>query len=872
MSLSSILSSAGIDGVTTINCDWVSDRALTLRGFPGRQIQHVVPPEGGWLVPGTWWMDNTLYVFEKDQWSGAAAQWKGRTLTWEAEGRRLIILVPPGVDVQTVNPDQFWYPQIPQIGGQLPDFPLRQPYVRLLKESGRWADSTWSCTSTNDLIFSKTWNRGEIVDQHDEHLLIAVWPPCHIPNWKLYSILMQGLRVVEADSTRSGFRVSVSLSSEADMKPSAFASASQTELHPVEDRPDIIGIRSDRGSPRVLFLHDPDRQCGGGIRLLTDSEDRSTGSDRISIDFGTSHSVAGWYVGSRATCVLTGGDGWNKPFIARAASPQPEYEAPWLLGHPAPEFERIQDEITFIPTGLHLRAANVDAQTIEDWTERLPFVDYSLMGPAIDFEKRAEIAMEAWRSGLKWSDKSGAAEAFLVALLVWAAAVRRGAGGTVRFSAPLAFSSTKRRQFGAMLQKVCETASALTGAPFRLAAPCFSSNEQSKAPQPFVDEATPVIWEVLRPLERHVNERGAGRHGVLVADLGGGTLDLLFASLQVGGGFRLLASESIQFGARAVIEMVDSKVHWTGKRLSDDEQITVKLKEALLEQWARTGELTQAILETWKASDAETAFVREERAHWKGTPRSSAVGIMKSVCAYFFLIREYCARFVAGALSSPDLAGRFGRAPGRDMTGWKNDDPLSIAIALTGNGWRFLPLAGFDSQLDLEAMEENVRASIRTRVGEYLQSTPPNDVSLSEFLGRRKLITAQGMLSLDFKDQERGGTIEVAPNGCTDVVKQVQRPWGTFVSSGEPSYDLPQKQVVRKIDPALADSTDPWFSMCVSAKDAALIFRDGWFTPSEREWNDLTERQGGEIDTRDKSTLRALWETVVRRKLDLSQV
>jgi hypothetical protein len=872
MSLSQKLIDVGIVGVKTINCDWVNSGTLTVRGFPGRQIPHDLPPESGWLVPGTWWLEDTLYVFEKEHWNGAVAQWKGRTLTWEAEGVKLITLIPGRVDVQTVKPDQFWYPYIPKIADQLPDFPLRQLYVRLLKEGGHWTDSTWSCPSTNELIFSKTWDHANIVDQYNEHLLIAIWPPCHIPDWRLYSILMQGLRVVEADSTRSGFRVSVSLSSSSDMEPSKLVSATLKELHPVEDRPDIIGIRSDRGSPRVLFLNDPDRQCGGGIRLLNDTATREAGGDRISIDFGTSHSVVGWYVGSRATCVLTGGGGWNRPFIARAASPQPEYEAPWLLGHPAPEFEKRQDEITFIPTGLHLRAANVDAQSIEDWTERLPFVDYCLMGPAIDFEKRAEIAMEAWRSGLKWSDKSGAAEAFLVALLVWAAAVRRGAGGTVRFSAPLAFSSTKRRQFGAMLQKVCETASALTGAPFRLAAPCFSSDEQNQASRPFVDEATPVIWEVLRPLERHVNERGAGRHGVLVADLGGGTLDLLFASLQVGGGFRLLASESIQFGARAVIEMVDSKIHWTGRRLSGDEQITVKLKEALLLQWARTGELTQAILETAKASDAETAFVREERAHWKGTPRSSAVGIMNSVSAYFFLIREYCARFVAGVLSSPNLASRFGRAPGRDMTGWKNDDPLAMAIALTGNGWRFLPLAGFDSQLDLEGMEEKVRASMRTRIGEYLQSTAPSDVSLSEFLGRRKLITAQGMLSLDFNDQERGGTIEVAPNGCTDVVKQVQKPWGTFVSSGEPSYDLPSKQVIRRIDPALADSTDPWFPMCVSAKDAAQIFRDGWFTPSEREWNDLTERQGGEIDTRDKSTIRALWETVVRKKLDLSRV
>jgi len=878
MSLARILEAVAVDRVTTVNCDWIDDKSLTVRGFP-KPIQYDTPVvEGNWLVPGTWWLDEKLLIFEKQNWNGAIAEWKGRTLTWEEGGIKLIIVIPATVEVRSVTPDEFWYPELPKIGGALPDFPIRQPYVRLLKHERGWVDQTWTGTSTNELEFTNTWNRNKILDQDADHPLIAVWPPHHIPGWKLYSILLQGLRVVEVDTSRPGFRITgVSLSSSPESGPSAFVTADQTENRYVDDRPDIMGIESDRGSPRALFLTDDRNLCGGGIRLLRDSVGRSAASKEIAVDFGTSHSVVRWYdENGQAVSALTLRDGWTHPLVARSVTPPPPYEFPWLLGSPAPDYEKEQaDEITFIPTGLYLRAANIDAQTTDNWEKRLPFVDYCLMGPAMDFEKRAEVAMSAWRSGLKWSDRTGAARAFLVGLLVWAVAARKGTGGTVRFSAPLAFSNSKRKMFGQMLKEACERAGALTGTTFTLPSPCFTAavNEgaaKEPPPRPFVDEATPVIWEVIRgPLKRHVNEIGEGRHGVLVADLGGGTLDLLLASLNTEGEFRLLASESVQFGARAVIEMVDRKIQWTIRNQPAGKGVDPKLKEALLEQWARTGELTEAILETSRTPDAGTAFVREETAHWAASPRASALAIMNDVCGYFFLIREYCARFVAGVLSSPDFKDRFKQAPGSDATDWGEGQAFSMAIALTGNGWRFLALAGFNTR-DQAKMEDDVRGSIRARVGEYLHQAAPGNISLSEFIGLRKLITAQGMLSLECGEEDR--TIEVAPNGCVDIVKTARTHWGAYVSSADTSYKLPPRQGLRNVEPDLAGTTDNWFKLCAAVQDPGRTFRKaGWFAPSEVEWNDLTSRQSG-IDRRDIPTIRALWETVIRKRLELAKL
>jgi hypothetical protein len=890
MTLETIFSKAGIEGVTTVNCDWIDSTSLAVRGFPGKAIGHSAKPDGGWLIPGTWWVDETLLIFEKQVWQGAVALWKGRTLTWEEGGLRLIVLVPGTVSVTSVQPDRFWYEELPRIGGAPPDFPLRQRYARLLGREGRWTELSWSCPSTNGLQFNRTWDRGNIIDQDADHPLIAVWPPVDIPDWKLYSILIQGLRVVEVDSPDRGFRVAVSLGKEAD--PSTFTDANQVKLQPVEGRPDIVGIYSTLGGPRALFLYDELDRCGGGIRLLKESASRAPGDDKIAVDFGTSHSVVRWNAGGMQVSTLASRGtalGWNQPLTVRSTTPRPEYDSPWLLGSPAKEFEREQQaDITFIPTGVYLRAGGIDAQSIADWRVttadpndkvprkalgRLPFVDYCLMGPSMDFDTRSNVAMLAWRSGLKWSDDSGAAQAFLVALLVWATAVRMGAGGTVRFSAPLAFSDDKRRAFGLMLEDACRQAADLTGAPFSVAAPCFRSDETDGAARPFVDEATPVIWEVMRPLRTHEHAKGTGRQGVLVADLGGGTLDLLFASLEGKRGFRLLASESIQFGARAVIEIIDKRVRWSiASQGTVDTNLEKKLKEALLEQWTRTGELTRTILNTSRSSSAESDFVRPRTAQWVEPPRASATAILSKVSGYFFLIREYCARFVAGVLSSPDLRARFGSAPGSDEVEWNDDESLGLAIALTGNGWRFLPLAGFNPQAEQDAMEDSVRTSIRQRIGEYLKQQAPAAISLDSLSGLRKVITAQGMLNVDFTASDRGKTIEVAPNGCDDVKDTKPRHWGTFVSPAEPSYDLPGSQVIREVVPDVAGSTDEWFRMCVAARDAGDPFvKAKWFAPSVTEWNQLTERQGN-ADPRVMSTVRALWETVMRKKLDISPV
>jgi len=136
-----------------------------------------------------------------------------------------------------------------------------------------------------------------------------------------------------------------------------------------------------------------------------------------------------------------------------------------------------------------------------------------------------------------------------------------------------------------------------------------------------------------------------------------------------------------------------------------------------------------------------------------------------------------------------------------------------------------------------------------------------------------KLITSLGTLQLDDHLGKGGRTVEVAPNGCSDVVSRIPMHWGTFVSPAEAHYELPSHQILRKIEPPLASSQDPWFRVCVAARTAARKYGQFSFDPlPASDWNEIVARQGRGARTRQISTSRALWETVVRRYLGLKPI
>lgn len=904
MKLAEVLETAGVGDRVIVNCDWVSPRSLKIRGSAGRTVEFA-GLDGPWLVPGTWWsQDRGLTVFGIAEWPGTGAvahvsrSDQGTTLTWLEDGASLIILIPTRFRVESVKATDLWYPRLPRIGGQLPDFPVKQAFVQIFgdRNDSGWSGTQWTATTTNGVRLQKAWSGDEIESIDGQNPLIAVWPPVDVPGWKLYSILMQGLPVVEADRMLDGhFTASICVGT--SNVASTFVDASQEEIRPVAGRPDVIGLLSDRGGPRVLFLRDRLGNCGGGIRLLSENGARGGGDSEVAVDFGTSHSATCWADGNDLTSTLAAKGstrGWNYPAIVRKTNAL-SFDTPWLLGYPALMFEKEQQgEITFIPSGLFLRAIEpgVTADSVTDWRQKLPFVDYCLMGPSIDFETRSDYAMRSWRAGLKWADDDNAAHAFLTALLLWITAERKGDGATLRFSFPHAFPEPRRKKFGELLDTVAKRVSELTGSQFRLATPCFTARDARS--RPFVDEATPVISEVMdTSVTRFLHLNAPNRQAVLVADLGGGTLDLLFAVVDASGhsrDFRLVASESVQFGAKAVLELIMEKVAW---QFPNPESVPAKLKEALLEQWTRSGELVETVLATARTVNAETGFVRKQTAQWRGQPKVSAQAILEQVCIYFFLVREYCARFAGGVLTSPELEERMTaspqggssgvaggrdtsmnpRAPGRGSIDWKGEKPLDLAIALTGNGWRFLDLAGFDSLYDQTRIESEFRKSVRSRIAEYAGIGDIGEISLDGIAAHPKLITSQGMLRLDGNLGEGWRTVEVAPNGCTDTVSQAKKPWGSFVSPADAIYDLPPQQILEQLDPRLAPPSDSWFTACVAAKGAARKYQEkDWNALSTNEWNAITKRQGSASGTREISTDRALWETVVRGYLHLSSI
>src|SRR5207244_2775325 len=156
------------------------------------------------------------------------------------------------------------------------------------------------------------------------------------------------------------------------------------------------------------------------------------------------------------------------------------------------------------------------------------------------------------------------------------------------------------------------------------------------------------------------------------------------------------------------------------------------------------------------------------------------------------------------------------------------------------------------------------RDSICARIAEYA-GIAIREISLGGIVAHPKLITSQGMLRLDRNLGEGGRTVEVAPNGCTDIVARVTKSWGTFVSPAEAKYDLPSQQISHQLDPCLATGkNDSWFIACVAASGAAQKYKNkDWDALSSNDWNAITKRQGSASTKRTISTSRALWETVV---------
>ncbi len=865
-----------------VQLDWQTQQG------PARVPFHDGESLAAWVPPGVTRLGGDLFVWDKDEWGEPSRVRRIDDKLVFDEGGKTLQLTVAGPPIKMVRRDGFWPAKLPRLGAKLPDYPVRLPYWPLVcgasKPLPRDGEGRvgWRVPFAGGMTLEHRWTEADLEDITTfSDYLLGVWPPKIISGWRLYSVLLQGLvpdyqpyiwlgrvgqwpgrplrqREIRADPDQGWFGMLV------------------------EDDDVAGGV-----GPRfvVLSTGDEHERCGV-FELLKDhcALDKNK-HVTVALDFGTSNTVVactqfdqgrqrgkaihldrhvGVAAGAAATELL-------KP-LAVAAKESWHLEQPWLLGVFAPVFEEEKQGIDQIPSGIFLRAARSSEKQPRIEAESLPFVDYALVGPGLAIEKSPTDNRRCWLSGLKWwSDDPVPTEKFLEALLTWTVMVCGCASLGVRATYPFAFPEFRRKAYGKLLDDVTRRVTKMTGVGVKLENPYRSVPTPlggASPPLPFVDESSPLILNQYQQF--HLADQGDQKLDpkfLFVADLGGGTLDVLLGYFFDESTHRTLASESVRIGARDVIDLLIRRLRWPPDYDSPE------LRRTLLEGMARGGSLVEKIQDSADHGRLFSDGFTKLQVEWEGTP-SIANEFRKDVLMYFFFLCEYAARFLAGVLTQPRLVERVGRAPGEsslplaDLPALFSGVPsegFALSIVLTGNGWGFLDL--------VEGGEERWRAAVFDRVKELTTPQVLRRVEPNLPGAVRKLFTAERTAELTFSDQTVRGNVEVAPNGFVDRSDGVDHPWGTLVGR-DSEKSLHDRQVIMPIEPVLPPPTFSWFRPHERSKYSAT-----WLNRSSaligEELTNIRNRQNTESAGRGYrvlSTQRVFWETVVRKALGLPPI
>lgn len=859
-----------------VQLDWQTDQG------PARVPLHDGTALAGWVPAGLTRVGGELFIWEKSEWGEPSRVTRvGNKLVIDDDGMTLQLTVA-GPAIRSVRRAGFWPEKLPHIGEKLPDYPVRLRHWPLvcgpsepLEKDGQGRVG-WRVRFAGGMTLEHRWAEADLEDLSLLSAHLAVWPPRIIPRWRLYSVLMQGFR--------QDYQPQFWLGKQGEWPGRR---SEQSELRPNPEQGWFglcVGDDVAAGiGPRFVALSAGDERCGV-FELLKEGYTPNQGDHvTVALDFGTSNTVAACTQSDpqqrqRGKAIQLdrhfAGPDDEATELLRPLSVTSEatwtLEQPWLPGLFALAFENPRQGIDQIPSGIFLRAARSQRQRPKLDAGSLPFVDYTVVGPGFAIEKSPSNTRSCWISGLKWSDTPLPTEKFLEALLTWLVAVSRGASLRVRASYPFAFADHRRKDYGTVLANVTRRVTEMTGASVTLERPYHAPVQAADAgPLPFVDESSPLILKQYDQFQlTDQQEETLDPKFLLVADLGGGTLDVLLGYFFDADTHRVLATESVRSGARDVLNLLTKRLDWPS------EYDTTEMRHALLEGWARGGSLVERIR---NSSDRGLSFsdgLKTLKVEWTGLASASANEFRKDVLIYYFFLCEYAARFVAGVLTQPQLIDRVGRAPGETalppeaLPGVFSGAPgngFALSIVLTGNGWGFLEL--------LEGGEDRWRAAVFARIKELTSPRVLRAVKPNLQGAVRKLFTAERVAELAKNERTVRGGAEVAPNGFDDRSDGVVHPWGALVGrdAEQAENPLPAAQVIMPTGPPLAPLTFSWFrtferqaySLAWLNRAQALI--DEGFDRIRLAQTTEAAGKGYRV----LSTQRAFWETVVRKALGL---
>jgi hypothetical protein len=386
---------------------------------------------------------------------------------------------------------------------------------------------------------------------------------------------------------------------------------------------------------------------------------------------------------------------------------------PWVPLVASKHVQPCEPDTVEFPTAI-LRAWSSDAAGRARQASA-PFVLQSLVAAHLNVLKLAEDVDEQkaraiehpLRQGFKYNQVGEEVRQFLHCVLLWTAARLATIGQTIKVRAtyPLVFSPGERATYRDRLREACNDVSAWTSLDISLFGP-WNRADAVEAKDLYCDEATALAYGASDYLQQYapggVDFREATWNRLVFhADLGGSTLDLM-AALVENTDFRIVATESVKFGANCIIDRLQNQTHTV---------ISQDLVPALIDR-VRRG-LLDEILDPQKSVDA----LEKVNVTWRSANNPSEdVGAVAAVCAvYAQLLNEYVARFLAGVICDRSaLTARAASAPGHGDIAVNDSGKHVVSIGLSGNGWRLLDVPASKTNLHawMTALEARVKQLI----------------------------------------------------------------------------------------------------------------------------------------------------------------
>jgi hypothetical protein len=542
---------------------------------------------------------------------------------------------------------------------------------------------------------------------------IMVWPrfrPRHPSTWKAYYVrTLFGLRGFDADvlwvaadgalQSVAGGGEGVAGTTEAGTLPISWDQGQHRGGPPI-----AITLLHKRGN-------EAPEEAGLLLVPLTVLEPR-TDAVEMAVDFGTSHSTAAWMKGRDRRSVDIGPDldDEGAPLDAdrltlhvlrsqRLATQRVLRQGRWL-----PSYTSATGG--FVPSTLVLSRSLTDLRG--KLAELVPGRDY-LVG-SLDFGGRGgkdDKLDDYLLSGFKWADSGGAAlskadrlrmqrvylQAFLELVVAQVALDAGGVptgGGKVTFTWPLRETDEECLNFQANCREALKFIRDSLGTGTLDAA--------------FYDESSSARLT-----------EGDGQI-VIVADLGGGTLDIHVSRDESNADPGRQVSDSLRLGGGEIL-----------RRLAEDETALpahwpAKDRMHLLEQWMRVNgpqKLYGSLSGDFSLPSAGAGAV--EIKTYSGSESKRKERALRMVTRYFGLIEEILARylvaFVEHHLGDPERASKMSRA----------------VLQLRGNGWKLHPLYHHHDTKLAKLATDRVGPSVQARARQLWTDIHPDAVATIQF-------------------------------------------------------------------------------------------------------------------------------------------